>query len=56
MRSMPHAEQAHWEGGAHTMFEAAIFGLLASITFRLTRNLWPLIIAHIVIDFLWLNP
>jgi hypothetical protein len=45
----------HWEGGIYRMFEAAVFGLLASTILRLSRNLWPLMIAHMAIDFFWLN-
>jgi membrane protease YdiL (CAAX protease family) len=45
---------AHWEGGIRTCFEAAVFGLAAALLFRLTHNLWPLIVAHVVIDFGWL--
>jgi membrane protease YdiL (CAAX protease family) len=45
---------AHWEGGIRVCFEAAIFGVATALLFRLTRNLWPLIVAHVVIDFGWL--
>jgi membrane protease YdiL (CAAX protease family) len=45
----------HWEGGVRTLFETFVFGMFAAILFRATRNLWPLIVAHVVIDFLWLN-
>jgi membrane protease YdiL (CAAX protease family) len=44
----------HWEGGVQTMFEALTFGLAAGAIFRGTRNLWPLIAAHAVIDYGWI--
>jgi hypothetical protein len=44
---------AHWEGGVQTMFEAAVFGGIAALLFRAIQNIWPLIIAHTIVDFLW---
>jgi len=44
----------HWDGGVWTMFEALTFGLAAGAIFRATRNLWPLIVAHAVIDYGWI--
>jgi membrane protease YdiL (CAAX protease family) len=43
----------HWEAGRVGMFEAAIVGAACAVIYRATRNLWPVIIAHIVVDFLW---
>jgi membrane protease YdiL (CAAX protease family) len=36
------------------MFEAFTFGLAAGAIYRGTRNLWPLIVAHAVIDYRWI--
>ncbi len=44
----------HWEGGIRGMFEALTFGLAAGAIYRGTRNLWPLIVAHAVIDYRWI--
>lgn len=44
---------AHWEFGIRDMFEAAVFGCAASILFRVTDNIWPLIVSHVIVDFLW---
>jgi membrane protease YdiL (CAAX protease family) len=43
----------HWEGSGQQMFEAAMWGLAASVFYLLTSNLWPLIAAHVIVDFLW---
>jgi membrane protease YdiL (CAAX protease family) len=44
----------HWEFGVVVMFEALIFAVAAGIVYAVTENLWPLIVAHTVIDCLWL--
>ena len=44
---------AHWEGGLPRLLEAMVVGILAAGVFRVTRNLWPLIIAHAITDYYW---
>jgi membrane protease YdiL (CAAX protease family) len=44
----------HWEFGRVGMFEAIVFGLAAAIVYAISGNLWPLIVAHTIIDCLWL--
>jgi membrane protease YdiL (CAAX protease family) len=44
---------AHWEFGIREMFEAAVFGCAAAVLFRVTDNIWPLIVSHVIVDFLW---
>jgi membrane protease YdiL (CAAX protease family) len=46
---------AHWEGGLPNLAEALTIGLAAATLFRATQNLWPLVIAHIAIDWYWLT-
>jgi membrane protease YdiL (CAAX protease family) len=52
--SAPVFVSPHWEFGVVVMFEALIFALAAGVVYAVTRNLWPLIVAHTVIDCLWL--
>lgn len=44
---------AHWEGGLPNLVEAFAVGVFAATTFRLTGNLWPLILGHAVTDWYW---
>ncbi len=44
----------HWEGGVIVLFEALVWGVASAMVYRLVRNLWPLIVAHVVVDLLWL--
>lgn len=46
---------AHWEGGLRNVAEAFVVGLFAAALFRLTRNVWPLILGHIMADWYWLS-
>lgn len=46
---------AHWEGGIVTLIQALIFGVLAAVFFRATRNIWALVVAHIIVDLGWLS-
>ncbi|WP_309398935.1 CPBP family intramembrane glutamic endopeptidase [Cerasicoccus maritimus] len=41
---------AHWENGAYGLTIAFMWGLMAAVFYEITRNLWPLILAHILVD------
>jgi hypothetical protein len=43
----------HWEGGLPRVVEAFVVGVFAALFFRLMRNVWPLIIGHVVTDWYW---
>ncbi len=40
----------HWKSGIYTMSEALGFGLCAAGIFACTRNIWPLIVGHFLVD------
>ncbi|HOO71685.1 MAG TPA: CPBP family intramembrane metalloprotease [Spirochaetota bacterium] len=42
----------HWESGIKNLFATFLFGALCSLIFAKFKNLWPLIIGHVVTDFL----
>jgi membrane protease YdiL (CAAX protease family) len=44
----------HFEGGLVRMFEALTWGAVAGLLYLGTGNLWPLILAHVIVDCLWL--
>lgn len=44
---------AHWEGGLPNLAETFTVGIFAATIFRLTGNLWPLIVGHIITDWYW---
>jgi len=44
---------AHWEGGLPQLAETFAFGILAATLFRLTGNLLPLIVGHVITDWYW---
>jgi len=44
---------AHEEGGLRSVTEAFAVGILAATVFRLTGNVWPLIVGHIITDWYW---
>lgn len=41
----------HWEGGIINIFTTFFYGIICSIIFVKTKNLWPLIIGHFVTDY-----
>ncbi len=43
----------HWEGGVWNLSATLVLGVTSSVLFVLLRNLWPLIVGHILCDFLW---
>jgi hypothetical protein len=43
----------HWEGGLPSLAESYAVGVFAAIVFRLTGNVWPLIVGHIITDWYW---
>ena len=45
----------HLNGGTIGVIYADLFGLGAALIYLAVGNLWPLIIAHILIDFGWFN-
>lgn len=45
----------HWEGGVWNLSEALLFGLATSALYVSLGNLWPLIIGHVVSDYLWFS-
>lgn len=45
----------HWYGGPTKILYTFCVGLMLSIAYALTGNLWPLIAAHFLIDFAWLG-
>ncbi|MEX2217017.1 MAG: CPBP family intramembrane glutamic endopeptidase [Phycisphaeraceae bacterium] len=46
---------AHWEGGLPNVTEAAILGVFYATIYRLTGNLWPLMLGHTIIDWYWFS-
>jgi membrane protease YdiL (CAAX protease family) len=46
---------SHWEGGLPILAMAFAVGVFAASIFRLTGNLWPLIVGHIIADWYWLS-
>ena len=46
---------AHWEQGASRALGAYLFGMLASIFYLKIKNLWPLIVGHVITDYLWFS-
>ncbi len=42
----------HWEAGIASVFVAWVFGVMAAALYLALRNLWPLIVAHAVTDFI----
>jgi hypothetical protein len=42
-----------WEGGLPSLAESFAVGVFAAIVFRLTGNVWPLIVGHIIPDGYW---
>lgn len=40
----------HWANGTAAMIAAFASGLISSVLFLIFRNLWPLIIAHAIVD------
>ena len=42
----------HWEGGNVKLFTTFLFGLVAACAYLWVKNLWPLVFAHFVADFL----
>jgi hypothetical protein len=46
---------AHWEGGLPNLAEAFAVGVFAAAVFRATRNVWPLIVGHVVTDWYWIS-
>jgi len=42
----------HWEAGLAAVFVAWAFGVMAAVLYLVLRNLWPLIVAHAVTDFI----
>ena len=47
--------QSHFEGGAVEVWATGLFGVVAALFALRTRNLWPLIAGHFVIDFVALR-
>ena len=45
----------HWEGGADNLYSTFMLGLLSSTIYVVTKNIWPIISGHIVIDYLWFS-
>lgn len=41
----------HWENGIANVFATYFLGLVSALLFVWTRNLWPLIIAHLFTDY-----
>ena len=46
---------AHWEGGLPIVAMNFAVGVFAAALFRLTGNLWPLIVGHVVADWYWFS-
>lgn len=42
----------HWESGPVNVATAWVFGLFASASYVWLRNIWPLVVGHVVTDFL----
>ena len=45
---------AHWEGGAAKLVYAGCWGLMLAMLYVSIDNLWPLIVAHVIVDCGWL--
>ena len=43
----------HWEGGPCQLFYTLVYGLIAAAAYALIKNIWPLVIAHMVLDVIW---
>jgi membrane protease YdiL (CAAX protease family) len=41
---------AHWENGVHELIGTFSLGVVACLIYSKTRNLWPLVTAHFLID------
>ena len=46
---------AHWEQGIQNILSTWIYGFVFCMFFLRFRNLWPLILGHIITDFIWFS-
>ena len=47
---------SHWENGLSAIVYSFVFGVItASVYLKLRKNLWPLIIGHLIVDLYWLS-
>ncbi len=44
----------HWEQGLHNAIGAFAFGLVACLLYWKINDLWPIVGAHTLVDFIWL--
>ena len=45
----------HWEGGPCQLFYTLIYGIMAAAAYALIKNIWPLVIAHMILDVVWFS-
>jgi len=45
----------HWESGPANLCATWVFGLFAAAAYLRMKNLWPLIVGHVVTDLLWFS-
>lgn len=43
----------HWEGGVCQLFYTLVYGLKAATAYSLIKNMWPLVLAHMILDVIW---
>lgn len=45
----------HWEGGIANVVATYVFGVILAIVFIVMKNVWPLIMGHVFIDYVWFS-
>jgi membrane protease YdiL (CAAX protease family) len=45
---------SHWEGGTQKLISTFLFGIIFASLYLVWQNLWPLMVAHFLIDVRWL--
>ena len=45
----------HWESGLANLISTYAFGVFSAAAFLILRNIWPLVIGHIVTDVIWFS-
>ena len=44
---------SHWEGGTWKLVYALAWGIAMAVVYAAIRNLWPIAVAHTVVDLTW---
>lgn len=53
--SPPMFALVHWEGGPTKLLYCYLWGISTCLMYLGTRNLWPLIVGHMLVDIHWLS-